>query len=331
MDVIPIPDRATIRSLRSIKPNRAPDQAQGYLLEQEPLGARRSVACATYFLTGSECRFTCSFCDLWKHTLSTPTPVGSIAGQIESLHQILQSQGKQFEWLKLYNASNFFDPYNVPIEDYAEIANACESVSRLVVENHAKLTSSTKGFRWIRAFQQMLRPQLEIGMGLESIDPDAERVMNKSMRRSDFETACDRLRECGIAIRAFVILQPPGTEPQKALDWCVRTCQFALERGAERCSIIAARRGNGWMDRLEEKRVWSPPSLALVESTLRTAVESLTSTGQIVAFDLWDWESLAGGCDRCRRIRYDTIVKMNFEQRAVPREACPLCDSAGNS
>ncbi|MBU6236710.1 MAG: hypothetical protein KGQ51_02705 [Planctomycetes bacterium] len=331
MDLIPIPDRQAIRSVRSAKPIRSPYQAQGYLLEREPLEGGRTAACATYFLTGSECRFTCSFCDLWKYTINTQTPIGSLARQIESLHHILQSQGERFDWLKLYNASNFFDPYNVPIEDHAGIASACESASRLVVENHAKLTSSTQGLRWIRSFQQMLRPKLEIAMGLESIDPDAERLMNKLMRRSDFEAACDRLRECGIAVRVFVILQPPGTEPGKALDWCVKTCKYAFERGAERCSIIPARQGNGWIDRLEEQRLWAPPTLPLVESTLRAALENLSATGRIVSVDMWDWESLKGGCDRCRKILYDTMVEMNFEQRAIPREACPFCEPAENS
>lgn len=329
MDLIPVPDRALLRSLRPAKPDRAANQAQGYVLEHEPLGGGRTVASATYFLTGSECRFTCSFCDLWKYTLNTPTPVGSLVRQIESLHQILHSRGERFDWLKLYNASNFFDPYNVPIEDYEGIAAACESANRLVVENHAALTSSSQGCRSIRSFQQMLRPQLEVGMGLESIDPNAERFMNKSMRRSDFSLACKRLRECGIAIRAFVILQPPGTDPEAAGQWCVRTCQYAFEQGAERCSIIPARRGNGWMDRLEAQRLWAPPSLALAESTIRTALENLAANGQIVSIDMWDWQLLRGGCDRCRQIRYDTIMKMNSEQRVVPRNACPLCDSAG--
>jgi hypothetical protein len=82
---------------------------------------------------------------------------------------------------------------------------------------------------------------------------------------------------------------------------------------------------------LEEQRLWAPPTLFLVEATLRAVLEIVSNTGQIVSADMWDWESLKGGCDSCRKILYDTITKMNIEQRAIPREACPLCDSAGNS
>jgi len=329
MDLNHPPDRDLLRSLRSTKPDRDPYQHQGYVIEQEPIGQGQSAPTATYFLTGSECRFTCSFCDLWRYTLSEKTPRGSLPQQIRMLHRTLESQRKNYDWLKLYNASNFFDPHNVPEEDYSEIASLCDRVDRVVVENHAAITSSVRGQARIRSFQQMLRPQLEIAMGLESIDPRAIKGMNKSLPLRRFDSACETLARLGIAIRAFVILQPPGTSLESSLDWAVKSCLYAFERGAERCSIIPARRGSGWTDALERQGAWLPPDLPLIESTLESALQTCSSPRRVVTVDLWDRESFPGGCESCRSQRFDRLMTMNLEQRTVSSERCTVCDTAG--
>ncbi|MCU0708905.1 MAG: hypothetical protein MUF23_11490 [Pirellula sp.] len=322
------PSRDELLSLRPPKLDNDPEKASGYIVEREPAGDGRTIASATYFLTGSECRFHCSFCDLWKYTLDTPTPHGSLTRQIQSLHRDLALSGNQVEWLKLYNAANFFDPMNVPFEDYESIAAECESMDRIVVENHAALTASNACLERIRAFRKLLVPPLEIAMGLESIDPEAVRVMNKSMRLGAFERACDRLSELSIPIRVFVVLQPAGTRVDEASEWAVRTCQYAFRLGAERCGIIPARGGNGWMDRLAREGRWVPPDLSTLESTLHRVFATRESNDQIATVDLWDWDSLSGGCDACRNVRYDTLARMNLEQRSVERPLCSVCENA---
>jgi archaeosine synthase beta-subunit len=321
------PRREELLSLRPPKLANDPYKAHGYVVEREPVCAGGTVSSATYFLTGSECRFKCSFCDLWKYTLDTPTPIGSLTHQIQSLHRELASEGTRVEWLKLYNAANFFDTANVPLDEYESIASECESMHRIVVENHPLLTVSKAGLDRIRAFKSLLRPSLEIAMGLESIDPGAIRVMNKSLHRSSFDKACDRLLELGITIRVFVILQPAGTRADEASEWAVKTCQYAFQRGAERCGIIPARSGNGWMDRLSREGLWSPPRLPVVEQTLQRLFAVRESIDQIATIDLWDWDSLAGGCNGCLRMRYDTLERMNLEQRFVERQRCSVCES----
>lgn len=329
MDLNRSPDRALLRSLRSAKPDRDPYQHQGYVIEQEPIEQGGNVSSATYFLTGSECRFTCSFCDLWQYTLHEKTPRGSLPQQIRTLHRTLESQRKLYDWLKLYNAANFFDPHNVPEEDYFEIASLCDRVDRVVVENHAAITSSVRGQARIRSFRQMLRPKLEIAMGLESIDPKATRRMNKSLPLRRFDSACAILVNLGIAIRVFVILQPPGTAVESSLDWAVKSCQYAFERGAERCSIIPARPGSGWTDALERQGAWMPPDLSLIESTLERSLQICSSPRRVVTVDLWDRESFPGGCMSCRSQRFDRLMTMNLEQRTVSGQGCAICDSAG--
>lgn len=327
MDRLNPPTRTEILSLRPPKLDKDPNKAHGYVVEREPVRGGKTIRTGTYLLTGSECRFRCSFCDLWRYTLDTSTPVGTLTHQIQSLHRELASSETEIEWLKLYNAANFFDPYNVPVGDYESIASECQTMQRVVVENHALLTASKVGLSRIRTFQNLLSPALEVAMGLESIDPNAIQVMNKLLHRSAFERACDRLLEMGIAIRAFVILQPAGTRASEAVDWAVRTCQYAFRLGVERCGVLPARRGNGWMDRMEREGFWKPPDLAVVERTLRRLFAERESEAQMVTVDLWDWDSLAGGCNACRRVRYDTLERMNLEQRVVERPLCSYCET----
>jgi radical SAM enzyme (TIGR01210 family) len=326
MGLIDPPDRSLLRSLRSPKPRIDPHRHQGYKIEREPVVGGRSISSATYFLTGGECRFTCSFCDLWKYTLDSPTPKGSLVHQIRSLHEVVLGEHSDVEWLKLYNASNFFDPYNVPIDDYEEIASLCSGFGRIIVENHAKITASKRGQVFIRSFASMLRPTLEVAMGLETVDPDAVALMNKSMAREDFDRACDFLTRAGIAIRVFVILQPPGTAAGSSIDWVLASCRHAFDRGVQHCSILPARPGSGWVDDLERRGMWTPPDMKLTESALRTVLEERESPNQLATLDLWDWNSLAGGCPDCRNKRYDCLLSMNLEQRPVPRDPCPHCE-----
>src|SRR5207237_618630 len=58
-----------IRSLRPPKAQVDPYVAQGSLVENERRPNERIEHTLTVFLTGAECPFTCSFCDLWRLTI----------------------------------------------------------------------------------------------------------------------------------------------------------------------------------------------------------------------------------------------------------------------
>jgi len=323
-------DSQTIRSYRSQKRNWDPEQPQGFLVEEEPDGQGGVLPTATYFLTGSECRFTCAFCDLWKYTFDQPTPVGSLVRQVRALNVALHASGRTARWLKLYNASNFFDPQNVPESDLPEIARSCEGFERIVVENHAVLLRSSAYRQRILRFADQLHGRLEIAMGLESIDPKACSLMNKSMHLSDFAFAAKWLAEHGIATRAFVLLQPPGTCVEESVDWAARSTRFAFDVGVERCCIIPTRAGNGWIDALQESAYWWPPTADQLEQALRAVLGTEALHGHrsrpVATVDLWDWEQLPGGCDNCRPLRYDGMLQMNLLQNVVPREPCSVCE-----
>ena len=103
-----------IRSLRPAKMRVDPYAAHGSVLEDERRPDGKIERALTVFLTGAECPFTCSFCDLWQWTLDGPTPPGALTRQLESVLEARKGQAP--DRLKVYNASNFFDQRAVPPE-----------------------------------------------------------------------------------------------------------------------------------------------------------------------------------------------------------------------
>lgn len=307
-----------VRAARPPKPIRQAGQSMGWVREMEPDGQGGLVPARTYFLVGSECRFSCSMCDLWKYTLTQDrTPVGSLASQIADLNRqvgALNPQERPTEWLKLYNAANFFDPANVDPGEYPAILKQCEGFERLVVENHASLLSSSKTQQLVRRFRDGFKGELELALGLESIEPNAMRWLNKSMSLEQFQAALEFLRSEQIFIRVFVLLQPMGTPIDESVDWAVASCQAAARWGAQRISLIPTRAGNGFMEDLASGGLWQAPRASQLES----ALEKLLGHSQgssIYTVDLWDWDSICGICSHCGPFRLERLQRMNNTQR----------------
>jgi radical SAM enzyme (TIGR01210 family) len=300
---------------------------QGALFEDEPITGGAIVPTATYFLTGSECRYTCSMCDLWKYTTGDRTDKGSLPRQLQLLHQEHKTIERGVRWLKLYNASNFFDTANVPAEDHDSIASLCSGFQRVIVENHAAMLSSSTVRQRLLRFQEKLDGELEIAMGLETIEPEAVRLLNKKMSQEQFADACQFLRGSGIHARAFVLLQPPGSVPATSVEWTVKSCQWAFSCGIERCSIIPTRPGNGFTDTMRASGLWQPPGAKRLEDTMDAIVLRLLSEHRIATVDLWDWERISGTCEQCRGPRRLRLEAMNIGQCILPRVQCVHCDS----
>ena len=317
-----------IRQARPAKPIRQAGQSMGWVREMEPDGQGGLVSARTYFLVGSECRFSCSMCDLWKYTLKQDrTPVGSLASQIADLNRevgALNPQERPTEWLKLYNAANFFDPANVDPAEYPAILKQCKGFERLVVENHASLLSSSKTQQLVRRFRDGFEGELELALGLESIEPNALRWLNKSMSLEQFQAALEFLRSEQIFIRVFVLLQPMGTPIDESVDWAVASCQAAARWGAQRISLIPTRAGNGFMEDLATRGLWQAPRASQLES----ALEKLLSHSQgssIYTVDLWDWDSICGICSLCGPSRLERLQRMNNTQRLEASEVKQHC------
>ncbi len=308
-------ESARIRALRPDKPAVDPWRPLDVLVEEERFADGRVGSSVTVFLAGSECPFTCVFCDLWRYTLEGPTPAGAIPRQVELALDSLD-EAASVGAIKLYNASNFFDRRAVPPGDLPAVARRLRGFQQVVVECHPRLVGAA-----CQEFAALLDGRLEVAMGLETVHPEALPRLNKQMDLEDFADAASRLRGAGIGVRAFVLLSPPFVPHSESVKWTIRTVSFALEHGADVVSIIPLRIGHGEMERLEAEGWFHPPSLEMLEEVLVRTVE--TQDRAILA-DLWDADSLAA-CPDCRDDRLAHLRAMNRTGRIGVVVDCPTC------
>jgi uncharacterized Fe-S cluster-containing MiaB family protein len=304
-----------IRALRPPKPAVDAWKAHGSLVEEERKPDGRVERALTVFLAGAECPFTCSFCDLWRWTIDGPTPLGALPAQLRDT--LGGTSTPQPDRLKLYNASNFFDPLAVPPEDVPVIASLAAPFSGVTVESHAR----TVGDRTLR-FAGMLAGKLEVAIGLETIHPTAMEQLNKRLSLTRFDVAAGFLADHEIDLRVFVLLNAPYTPNDEAVEWAFRTVRYAAQRGASVISIIPVRGGNGEIERLQSRGLFTPATLAGLEAALDLCLE-LSPT--VVTADLWDAERITT-CGECGPARVARLGRINLTGCAEPRIACSACD-----
>ena len=311
--------RAEDRRIRALRPAKAavdPWHPLGALVEAERTADGRGESALTVFLAGAECPFTCVFCDLWRSTLDGPTPRGAVPAQLRrALAGLAEPPPAR---LKLYNASNFFDPRAVPPEDDAAIADLAAPFARVVVECHPRLVGAR-----CAAFAARLAATLEVAMGVETVHPAALARLNKRATLDDLARAADFLAAAGLPWRAFVLVGAPFVPAAEAAAWAVESVRHAFALGAERAALIPVRGGNGELERLRALGEWTPPTLADLEAALDAA---LPLPG-IVAADLWDVERLAA-CPACAASRLARLGRINRGGAAEPRVACAACGAA---
>jgi radical SAM enzyme (TIGR01210 family) len=288
----------------------------GSLLEDERRPGGRIEQALTVFLTGAECPFTCSFCDLWQWTLDGPTPPGALTRQLES---VLEARvGQTPDRLKLYNASNFFDQRAVPPEDVLGIAKLAAPFAAITVESHA----NTIGAKTLD-FARRIPGRLEVAVGLETIHPAAAPQLNKRLDLARFDSAARFLSDNGIDLRVFVLLGAPYVPVNETVAWTVRTVEYAAERGASVVSIIPVRGGNGELERLQGQGHFTPPTLSQLEESLEV---SLQFTSSVVTADLWDIDRLPA-CEHCRAERVERLRRMSLSGCAESRVPCVRCSA----
>ncbi len=283
----------------------SPDRPYAYLVEPEATCGGGVVDVATIFLTNRECPFRCLMCDLWKNTLDVSVAPGQIVEQIRwALGQLPLAQH-----LKLYNAGNFFDPNAIPPEDYEAIAELAAPFERVIVESHPRLIG-----RRCWEFRGMIKGDLEVAMGLETVHPDVLPRLNKQMTLDDFARGADLLRSRGIVVRAFILVRPPFLSDAEGLEWAKRSLDYAFSVGVECCSLIPTRSGNGAIEELERVGQFAPPSLGALEHALEYG---LSLHAGRVFLDLWDIVKVSPDAPN-RAARIARLARMNIGQRCDP-------------
>src|SRR5262245_13937899 len=242
--VLPYPDHARLRNewILSQRPARNqldPEKPNGFLIEEERSESGEIVPVATIFLTNRECPWRCLMCDLWKNTLTETVPAGAIPAQIDYALSRLQAA----RHIKLYNSGSFFDVGAIPPQDYPAIAQAVAGFERVIVECHPALL----GDACLR-FRDLLAGKLEVALGLETVHPEVLSRLNKNMTLDQFAFAAEFLHKHNVALRAFVLVQPPFLDEAEALAWARRSIDFAFDCDASVVSLIPTRPGNGALE-----------------------------------------------------------------------------------
>lgn len=286
-----------------------------FWVEDERAENGEIVPVAALLLTNSECPWKCLMCDLWRHTLTESVPRGAIPAQITLALKQLPAARQ----IKLYNSGSFFDPHAIPPEDYPLIAACLAGFECVIVECHPKLIGDAC---W--RFRDLLSAHnvaLEVAIGLETVHPEVSERLNKRATPADFAGAAQKLRENGVALRAFALIKPPFMDENEALFWAARSTDFAFDCGASVVALIPTRRGNGALEALEARGEWAPPRLQTLEAATDYGVA--LQRGRVFA-DLWDLEqfSTCAHCFEARRVRLQT---MNFEQQVLPPVTCSFC------
>lgn len=284
----------------------------GFFVEDECTGSGQIEQVATILLTNRECPWRCVMCDLWQNTLEDVVPDGAIAAQIE----YALPRMPPVKMVKLYNAGSFFDHRAIPVGDYAGIAAPISGMERVVVESHPALV----GADCLR-LRDLLSGQLEVAMGLETIELSTLERLNKGMTLAQFAGAAQFLTQVGIGLRVFVMVQPPFMRAMEALHWAERSIEFAFDAGASTVSLIPTRGGNGAMEDLARSDQFAAPSLAKMESALDYG---LRIGRGIVTVDLWDIERLRK-CHECFPARVERLRRMNLDQTITEQVVCGVC------
>ena len=311
MRQLPIVSRNEVEAARPPRTPRDLSRPYGWLVEKELSRREKLEETAVVFLTNRECPLRCVMCDLWKNTLTEPTPRGAVVEQLDSVLPYLSAASQ----IKLYNSGNFFDAAAIPPGDYQAIAARLGTFHTVIVENHPRFCGPR-----CRQFLELLPPGtvLEVAIGLEIAHDPMLAWLNKEMTVDDFRRTAGWLRQQGIFVRTFVLLGLPGLDDVEAVQWAAYSVDVAFEAGSDVCCIIPVRAGNGIMDRLAEQGRFHPPSLRMLETALATAL----SRGRKRVFaDLWQVENMPA-CPQCRKARIENLQRMNLDQQPRPPIDC---------
>ena len=264
-----------IIDLRGPRPQHDPRRFQDLSIEDEPTERGDIARVGTIFLTGRECPWRCAMCDLWRFTTRDDTPAGAIPEQIAAALRAWRERGAQISRLKLYNASNFFDPRAVPEHDYGAIGAQLGGLEQVIVESHPSLI----GARIDRFLHALGGTRLEVAMGLETAHPAALDALNKRMTLDDFARAAGDLRRRDVSLRAFVLIGPPFVPAEEQDAWLLKSVAFAEACGAAVISLIPARAGNGTMEALTAQKLFRAPTQEDVDRSMKLVLARSPSPG----------------------------------------------------
>ena len=302
-------DNQWITSHRERKNPVDPYRPYGFFAEKERTGTGLIEDVSTILLTNNECPFRCLMCDLWKNTTDKPVPPGAIPEQIK----FALSRLPPAKHLKLYNSGSFFDNRAIPESDYLEIASLIENFATVTVESHPFFIGKNTLY-----FLELIKPALQVAIGLETVHPDILPGLNKKMGLADFGQSVTYLAAHGITSRAFILLRPPFLSEPEGILWAKKSIDYAFSVGVVTCVIIPVRSGNGALDVLAGDKYFTEPDIRSLE---RVVEYGISLEAGFVFGDLWDIDRFSS-CDKCLDMRKERLIQMNLHQKIYPKITC---------
>ena len=208
--------------------------------------------------------------------------------------------------IKLYNASNFFEPRAVPPDGPAGARGPARGRS----PESPWMPSAARRRRVLRV-RARIRGRLEVAMGLETIHPEALPHLNK--RRAS-TTSTERRRACGrhdIGVRAFVLVGAPFVPAERE-----RRLGRALGGLGPRAGRRRWSRSSRCAAATASSSAWPRPASSRRRpcATSRPPWKARWRLGRgVVVADLWDAERLPG-CPACRAARVERLARMNAQR-----------------
>lgn len=302
-------DNQWVTSHRGKKNPVDPYRPYGFFVEKERTGSGLIEDVSTILLTNNECPFRCLMCDLWKNTTDKPVPNGAIPEQIK----FALSRLPPAKHLKLYNSGSFFDNRAIPEIDYPEIASLIEDFDTVTVESHPVFIGKNA-----LHFRDLIKPALQVAIGLETIHPDILPRLNKKMDLANFGQSVTYLAAHGISSRAFILLRPPFLSEPEGILWAKKSIDYAFSVGVVTCIIIPVRSGNGALDALTADDYFAEPDIRSLETVIEYGIKLEAG---LVFGDLWDIDRFSS-CDKCLEARKERLMQMNLDQRYYPPVEC---------
>jgi archaeosine synthase beta-subunit len=305
------------RGVRNVVSGQKPDA----VFRERELNVRGQLGeVATIFLTNRECPWKCFMCDLWQNTLEETLPAGQIPEQIRWAYRQLAvpatAADREGMQVKLYNSGSFFDPKAIPPADYPAIIDLVRGFESLVVECHPRLIGPR-----LREFSAQCSTPLEVAMGLETAHPATLNNLNKGFGLDDFQRAAERLRQTGVALRTFLLVNPPFLPRDEAREWTRRSVRFAWTVGSSVVSLIPTRQTTTFTKDALPTGDWRSTTLRQLEDALDDAL--VDAAGRVFV-DTWDLEAF-GRCGHCLTARSERLRRINETQEKRPRIECDFC------
>lgn len=203
--------------------NKPRDKPVKVWLEDELFAGKR-VKALTIILRTSGCFWAkmggCTMCGY----IYDSTPEVYMEELLMQFQVGMEKLSPEVKIVKLFTSGSFLDPREVPIEARNKILNFLgEKVEKVVVESRPEFVE-----KQVVLECRNLVKQFEIAIGLETSNDKIRREsINKGFSFKDFIEAAKVARECGVAVKAYLLLKPPFLSERAAIEDVIKSIEDA--------------------------------------------------------------------------------------------------------